>query len=174
MNTGQMLLSLGAVLLLSILTLRVNSNQLTTQEAMYNTKFGILAVSLATSFIEEASERAFDEKSIDDFITSPNKFTSSGSFGPEPGINPDSTWEFSDSMETFDDFDDFHDWTETITTMPSAEFNINCQVNYIDLSMPGLITTNKTWNKQLTVYVTSPSMSDTIIITKIFSYWKFP
>ncbi len=141
---------------------------------MYNTKFGILAVSLATSFIEEASERAFDEKSIDDFITSVSKFTSSGSFGPEPGMNPDSTWEFSDSLETYDDFDDFDGWTETITTMPSAVFYINCKVDYIDLLVPGLITTNKKWNKQLTVQITSPSMTDTIRMTKIFSYWKFP
>lgn len=174
MNTGQMLLSLGAVLLLSILTLRVNTNQLTTQEAMYNTKFGILAVSLATSFIEEASEKAFDENSIGNFVTSLSTFTPSGSFRPEPGMNPDSTWEFSDSLETFDDFDDFNGWIDTITTMPSAVFNINCKVDYIDLSVPGLITPSKTWNKQLTVQITSPSMTDTIRMTKIFSYWKFP
>ena len=47
MNTGQMLLTLGALVILSLLTLRVNSSQLSTQDTMQNSKFGILAVSVA-------------------------------------------------------------------------------------------------------------------------------
>ncbi len=70
MNTGQMLLTLGALILLSTLTLRVNSSQLTTQDTMQNTKFGVLAVSVASSIMEEASEKAFDEKSVEDFVSS--------------------------------------------------------------------------------------------------------
>ena len=53
MNTGQMMITLGAVLLLSTIVLRVNSSQLSTQDSMQNTKFGILAISLATSVIDK-------------------------------------------------------------------------------------------------------------------------
>ncbi len=167
MNTGQMLLTLGALVLLSLLTLRVNSSQLTTQETMQNSKFGILAVSVASSIMEEASEKAFDENSIEDFVTSLTSLTAKGSFGIESGEN-------ADSSSTFDDFDDFDGYTATITDMPSAIFDVSCTVNYVDPDVAGFTTTSNSWHKQLIVSVTSSSMVDTIKMTKIFSYWKFP
>ena len=54
MNTGQSLLSIGALFLLSLTVLRVNNSILTTDSVMQDTKFGILATSLATSLIEQA------------------------------------------------------------------------------------------------------------------------
>lgn len=167
MNTGQMLLSLGALILLSFLTLRINSNQLTTQDIMQNSKFGILAVSVASSFIEEATEKAFDENGLENFITSLSTLTAKSDFGPENGENPDSSY-------TFDDFDDYDGYTTEISNIPSAVFDVACTVDYVDPDVQGFITTSKTWHKQLVVRVTSPSMRDTIEMTKIFSYWKFP
>jgi len=167
MNTGQMMLTLGALVLLSLLALRVNSSQLTTQDTMQNSKFGILAISVASSIMETASEKAFDENSVEDFVPSLTLLTPKGSFGTESG-------ESSDSSDTFDDFDDFDGYTTTITNMPSAIFNVSCTVNYVDPDVAGFITTSNSWHKQLVVRVTSSSMVDTIKMTKIFSYWKFP
>ena len=167
MNTGQMLLTLGALILLSTLTLRVNSSQLTTQDTMQNTKFGVLAVSVASSIMEEASEKAFDEKSVEDFIDDKKKLTKRDKFGTDSGEN-------ADSSNTFDDFDDFDGYSIIDTSMPSAIFNVSCKVNYVDPEKTGFITNKSTWHKQLIIKVTSPSMADTIQMTKIFSYWKFP
>ena len=44
MNTGQIMITLLALILLSLLTLRVNSSQLSTQDIMQNDKFGMLTV----------------------------------------------------------------------------------------------------------------------------------
>ena len=55
MNTGQMMLSIGALILLSTVVLRVNTSFLTTKQVMNESKFGVLAVSLAQSVIEEAT-----------------------------------------------------------------------------------------------------------------------
>ena len=41
MNTGQMFLTAGAMMLIAILVLRIGSTQLTAQDAMENSKFGI-------------------------------------------------------------------------------------------------------------------------------------
>ena len=167
MNTGQMLLTLGALVLLSTLTLRVNTSQLTTQETMQNTKFGVLAISLATSIMEEASEKAFDESTVDDWVDNINLLTSKNKFGADTGENPDSS-------NTFDDFDDFDGYSIVDSTMPSAVFNISCIVDYVDPDDADFLTITSTWHKQLTIKVTSPSMADSIEMTKIFSYWKFP
>ena len=164
MNTGQMMLTLGALILLSLLTLRVNSSQLTTQDTMQNTKFGVLAVSVASSIMEEASEKAFDEKSVGGYIDDTKNLSKRNSFGTDSGEN-------ADSSNTFDDFDGY---SIIDSTMPSAVFNVSCIVNYVDPDKTGFITNNSTWHKQLIIKITSPSMADTIQMTKIFSYWKFP
>ena len=164
MNTGQMLLTLGALILLSTLTLRVNTSQLTTQETMQNSKFGVLAVSVASSVIEEASEKAFDQNTVGEFVSSLSGLTPAAGLGPGGG----------ETHDNFNDFDDFNGYKDTITDMPSAIYNVSCVVNYVDPDIEGFISNNRTWHKQLTVKVTSPSMADTIQMTKIFSYWKFP
>ena len=167
MNTGQMLLTLGALVLLSLLTLQVNSGQLSTQVTMQNSKFGILAISIASSFIEEATEKAFDENSTEDFVTLLSSLTSRGNFGPDNGEKPL-------DKDTFDDFDDYHGFATTITDLPSAVFSVVCTVIYVDPDVSGFISLKNTWHKQITVTVTSPSMSDEIQMSKVFSYWKFP
>jgi len=167
MNTGQMMLSLGAMILLSFLILRVNGSQLTTQDTMQNTKFGILAVSLASSVLESASEKAYDEKSAGNFVSKLSKLTDENKFGTDGGEDPD-------SISTFDDFDDFDGYTVADSSLPSAVFNINCKVQYVDPDVGGFVTSNKTWHKMLTVTVSSPSMMDTIKMSKVFSYWKLP
>ena len=56
-----MLITVGAMILLSLVILRVNNGFLYTETALMETKFNVLAVSLATSMIEEATSKAFDK-----------------------------------------------------------------------------------------------------------------
>ncbi len=65
MNTGQTMLAMGAMMLLSFLVLRFNSIHLTSAQASYNSKFGIVATLLANSLIEEAQDKAFDAVALD-------------------------------------------------------------------------------------------------------------
>lgn len=55
MNLGQSLLTIGALTLLSIMVLTINRNNLNTETILHESKFGILAVSLGTSILEEAN-----------------------------------------------------------------------------------------------------------------------
>lgn len=55
MNTGQMMLTVAAIFLLTLVILRVTSNLLTTDNVMNNSKVSLMAVSLATSLMEEAT-----------------------------------------------------------------------------------------------------------------------
>lgn len=167
MTTGQMLITVAAMLLLSLLVLRVSSTTIVTQESMQNSKFGVLATSLANSILEEASMKFFDENSIGTFITDVNDLTNTVDFGIEAGEN-------SDSVETFDDFDDFHNYTKTYDNLPSAVFVVTCEVSYVDPDIGGLVTANRAWHKMLIVNVTSPSVNmNPLVFRKVFSYWKF-
>ncbi len=166
MNTGQTLMTVGAMLLLSILILRVNNTFLTTSTAFMNTKFDILATSIATSEMEEISKLAFDQYTASNPATSLSQLTAPGNLRTESGENPN-------DPSTFNDIDDYNGYTRIDSTMPSAIFKIRCTVNYVASTTPNVISTSATWNKKITIYVSSISMMDTLKLSTIYSYWYF-
>jgi MSHA pilin protein MshD len=163
MNTGQMMLVIGAMLLLSTITLRVNTNNLMNATMRDEAQFGILATSLATSLIEEASSKAFDNITDTTSVSSTNALTEVSDLGPD-GI---------ETYDTFNDFDDYKGYTRDDTTMQSAPFHIDCDVYYVSSSNVEITSSVKTWHKKITVKVTSDFMNDTIETSSIFSYWTF-
>ncbi len=60
MTNIQMILALGAMILLTILITNTNKNSLNVEDVMYDSNFGITATSIASSIIEDASKKRFD------------------------------------------------------------------------------------------------------------------
>lgn len=172
MNTGQTLFAIGAMLLLSLTVLRINNNILLTDSMLIDSKYGIIANSIATSLIESATEKFFDANTKEGpcLLTAltypPNK--ESGETNPS----------------NFDDFDDFNDYTQT-DTINSVVFYTKCKVAYIDPNPgdPGSldnVVSARTWNKKISVDVTWRMndqiigvTSDTVKQSTIYSYWYF-
>jgi len=164
MNTGQSLLSIGALFLLSLTVLRVNNSILLTDSVMQDSKFGILATSLATSLIEKASKKAFDANTYSNSVSALNELTSAGGLGPGSGETaPDSC----------NDFDDFNGYTDSVTTLPSANFYLEAKVCYVNPNTPDVKLNTQSWHKKMTVIVASTSSQDTIRLSTIYSYWHF-
>ena len=163
MNTGESLITIAAMLLLALTVLRVNNSLLTTDTVLLDTKFGVLAVSLATSVIEEANKKPFDQAGVSDAISNIAALTPPGSLGPTGG----------EKYPNFDDFDDFNGYKDTVTNLPSANFYVSCKVCYINPNNPDVTSGAATWHKKITVTVTSPSMTDTFRLSSIYSYWYF-
>ncbi|MFZ1289831.1 MAG: hypothetical protein WAR79_07060 [Melioribacteraceae bacterium] len=169
MNTGQTLITIAAMAMLSSTILNVSRNSLTTSLSMSETKYKILAVSLANTIIEEASSKSFDEKTTENNIV-----TNSSDL---------STILKSDAGETlrklFDDFDDFNNYQETTdadSTYDYATMNISCSVKYVD-PFTSLDSVNyNTWHKRITVTVNSPYFNEgkeNITLSKIISHYYF-
>ena len=161
MNTGQMLLSLGALILLSTMILRFNRAVLTSDEVMYNSKFNVLASSLCTSLIEEARGKAFDQETDSAAVTKTDQLSTT--MGPD----------FGEKYESFNDFDDFDGFVKVDSTMPSAIFYVTSKVTYVEANNLLNIVTKKTWHKMITVTVMSSSMKDPVQMSSTFSYWFF-
>jgi hypothetical protein len=162
MNTGQMMLAVGAMILLSLVVLRVNNNYLSTDTVMMESKFGVLATSLAQSLIEEASGKAFDEHTKGVAILDSTLLTPPALLKNEGEVYPD-----------YDDFDDYNGFQKDVTNLPSAIFHIECKVNYVNAETPDIVENHVTWNKKISVTVSSPSSKDTVKLYSIFSYWYF-
>jgi len=161
MNTGQMLLSLGALIFLSTIVLRFNRAVLTSDEVMYNSKFNVLAASLCTSLIEEARGKAFDQETDSAAVTKVDQLSTT--------LGPD----FGETYETFNDFDDFNGFVKVDSTMPSAVFYVTSKVSYVEANNILNILTKRSWHKMITVTVMSSSMKDPVQMSSTFSYWYF-
>lgn len=164
MNTGQSMLTLGAIMMLSFITLRINANIIQAQGGIQNAKFGILATSLATSMMERASRLAFDDASVDIDITTTSSLTAWNALGPETG----------ETITTYDDIDDYNNYSFIESSLPSAVFKIQCSVFYVNPEVSlSTLTSTSTYHKNFTVAVSSVSMKDTIRLSSIYSYWFF-
>lgn len=159
MNLGQSLFAIGALLILSLTVLRMNNNILGTEEVVLDSKIGVLATSLGTSIIEDASKLAFDDNTKANPISSLTALTPSLSLGQEiEGV--------------FDDFDDYHNYVQhdTIYTIP---FSSHCTVSYIEPKDLNASLSTRTWHKKLTISISSPFSRDTLELSTIYSYWFF-
>lgn len=168
MNTAQSMLAIGSMMLLTFLILRFNSIQITSEEAAYNAKFGIVATSLANSLIEEAKDKVFDESVFDTTkaIVSPSDF--SIHLGKEG----------SEKYPNFDDFDDYNGLyvLDTLSlknpqTGRATAFEIRSSVDYVNDSNPDAKSGYNTYHKRLIVSVFSNAMVDTIKMSTVFSFW---
>jgi len=163
-----MLLALGAMILLTILLLNVNRNTLNVEDVMYDSNFGITATSIASSVIEDASKKRFDNT----FYVDSNRVYNPADFTPAANLGADSGEDIT-NPKTFNDFDDYDNYSTVDSTMPSAVFNVLCKVNYVNDSALDDSSNTQTFHKKITVKVWSKSMRDTMVMSSVYSYWNF-
>jgi hypothetical protein len=185
MGSGQMLLAVAAMSLLSLIILSANSNLLENEQVVMDSEFSIAAISLSTSLIEEAQGKVFDEASVDSGLNATTQLTPTSYLGKDAL----EYYHTSDSTKSdYDDLDDFngffieyvHDTTKAmIATYRGdargfrADYFVRAKVEYVNVSGSAVTpTTNQTWHKRMTVTVTSPSSRDTLAFPTIISYWN--
>jgi hypothetical protein len=184
MNTGQTILTIGAIVLMGLTVISVNSSSLQHGAVLMQTKIGVYAISLAQSTIEDASGKAFDEASvISDIPTDASGLallTAYNALGPEENSTfaPPLYVEHANDKSTFDDFDDFNNFRESKFVAGVDTMKIVSTVMYIDPANPDGSTNTKFWDKKINVKVWRPSYEtnarqDTVKMSYIFSYWIF-
>ncbi|MBI1937587.1 MAG: hypothetical protein HYS25_05630 [Ignavibacteriales bacterium] len=174
MNTGQMLITIGAIFLLSMVILTTNRGLITTNATMVDNRYGILGVSLATSTIEKATSRAFDNNTDTLSIDALSSLTNVNQLGLEAG-------ESSNNPDGFNDIDDYNCYKVTPRvdslsfegTNRKIAFNTYCNVDYVSVNDPRTVLNQRSWHKRITVRVISPGMTDTIKMSSVYSYWYF-
>lgn len=168
MNTGQMLLTSAAVVLLGITVLTVNRSFNQQGTVLEQTEVGVYAISLATSVVEEASGMAFDQATVDNSITSTSSLTNANNLGPESGetTSPATT-------ANFNDFDDYNNLTMGTRIAGVDSFTVKSKVYYVDPSMPNTVSSARTFFKRIDVRVYGSVSADTISMSYIFSYFMF-
>lgn len=153
----QSFLALGAMVILSLVSLPFNTNMLQNTSNEIENKIYLTAFSLADDMIEEIKQKSFDEKTIDFQAIGINQLTEPGSLGKETG----------ESWPNFDDVDDYKGYSKIIS-LPHAEgYNINCNVKYVDSNGDDIV--KQSFYKKVTVTVTSKYLSYPMNLSFIFS-----
>ena len=149
------MLTIGAMLLLALVSLRFDSTVLENNTVEIENKVYLTAFSLADDLIEEIKQKAFDERTIDFQAIGQNQL--SYPLGRESG----EVWPF------FDDLDDY-DGYQKIVDLPHAEgYNITCRVNYVDSDGKDLFTPS--YFKKVTVIVSSDYLRSPLFMSFVFS-----
>jgi hypothetical protein len=173
MNTGQSILTVFAMVLLSTLVLRVNGLLFNSGIVVTNSKLGLTAISLAQSRLEEIKSKAFDQNTVSNTVSSLNSLTAASALGPQTG----------ETYPNFNDVDDYNGFTTTDTVqinpnLPRSGSNLDYfkeidSVVYVSSTSPDVTSSTQTWNKKITVKIKHPQMTDTIKVSTVFSYFVF-
>lgn len=202
MNLGQMMLVVATLSILGLLTLSANRTILGANQTQANSEFGVTAVSLATSVIEEAMGTVFDSAIGDTSIgtiTSLSSLTAPGSLGHSV---LESYRKVAPGTRDFTDFDDFKRLflvykspNDTVSTAGSDyefivpglrnKYFVRVNVTYVSSSSLNDTSSARTWHKKMVVTVTSPfprigsvaqqrqdSLANTLVFPAVMSYWN--
>lgn len=182
-----MMLTMAAAFLLSITILTLNRELCNTNSVMSSSRYDIMAVSLGTSIIEDATSMAFDEKTVSGALTDSTQLTAPSSLGVDSG-------ESGSNPAGFDDFDDYNVYNNSdashlpkldtlivnSTTNQKVIFKTICKVDYVSTANPATTSANRTWSKRLRLFIYSNDLADpvtlatdTIKLSTVYSYWYF-
>jgi hypothetical protein len=182
MNTGQMLLAIGALILLGTTVLSVNSSTLNQGTILRQTELGIYAVSLATSYMQKARGMDFDEFTVGGLPLARTPTPGGGVLSATLGR--DGTTEVSSFDNTFDDFDDYNRFVKDTAIASVDSFHISSVVFYVGQAPPYAPDAGPTWLKQMDIAVNgsisrsvfeNPGTNggiDTVKMSYIYSYFQ--
>lgn len=174
MGTGQMLVTIGAIMLLGTIILTTNRGISNSSEVLLKTSFGLEEVSLATTYIQRANDLAFDENDKNGtLITLPSQLTAAASLGYENNDPAD-----------LDDVDDLNGkpgvadgFRLDSVDLATGKYYVKTQVHYVSLSNldPPTWPTSPTFHKRLDVWVWNSvnGPSERLHMSSILSYWGF-
>jgi len=172
--TGNYLLTVGALALLSILILSTNNSIQNNDISITESKIIITGTSLGQTLIDEIRSKVFDEAEISGSVSSESDLSSS--LGPDGGENftmPDSAVSNTFlSASNYNDIDDYNGYIRIVDTPNAENFTLTCSVTYAELSNPDVSAGSKSYCKKVTVTVTSPFFSSipSIVLKYAFTY----
>ena len=159
MSNVQSMLTIAAMILLAIISLRFNSAVTETSNAETNNKVYLTAFSLADNLIEEIKSKSFDQTTVNFPTTNPASLTPSDSLGPDSG----------EVYPYYNDIDDYNGFQDTITAPYFETYYVSCSVQYVSANDPDEVSSTQTFYKKVSVTVSSPFIDHSVYLSSIFT-----
>lgn len=155
----QSMLSLGALLIFSLISLRFDSAVLQNVEMEVENKVYLTAFSLADDLIEEIKQRAFDQQTLVFKSITPAALTPSANLGIESG----EVW------PNFNDIDDYNNYSKPVSLPHAENYSVTCIVNYVQESDQDQLSSSQTYFKRVDIFVDSPYLGHQLKLSYIFT-----
>jgi len=177
MNTGQTIITMGALILLTVAVLNFNKTLSYSDISLAQNRYRLEALSIITSYIEQASQYYFDEVSTD---TTSAKQLSDFTLPNNLGFD-------SNDNSIIDDFDDFNNYTVIDTGISGIMYRVHFKVDYVKLQGDQVVTSsNKEYNKRMNIsvtdnfsdpliykYINGQKVKDTLSVSFVNCYWFY-
>jgi hypothetical protein len=172
-----MMLVLGALMLLSMLSLSVNSMFIDKTTTMLDAEANLDAVSIAQSMIDEIMTKSYDAATISAKVYSADQFTAASGLGPNSSEaaqvgTPDAATPFA-SVAAFSDVDDYNNYRRTVANPRLGNFTVIDTVFYVLETNPDTKTTSRTFHKKIVVTVKHRNMLRPLQISDIAVYRRY-
>lgn len=158
-NNVQSMLSIGALLIFSLISLRFDNSLLQNVEIEVENKVYLTAFSLADDLIEEIKQKAFDNSTVIFKSITPSQLTQPNSLGKESG----EVW------PNFNDVDDYNNYSKPVSLPHAEKYTVMCSVNYVQENDPNQISSVQTFFKRIDVNVSSPYLKHEVKLSFIFT-----
>ena len=167
MQSGQTFLIIGAFVLLSTMTLNVNSTLIGTSTTGLEMEATLDAMSIGQTLLDEILTQDFDRKTTGGIrVYSPDSLTAPVNFGPDgtaekisgnQGIDTSSTDSFQ-SLTRFNDVDDYNGYCRLSWSPRFGWFTITVHVDYVNEDNLYVVLTSQSFYKRVVVTVTHPNL----------------
>lgn len=155
-DTSDLLLVLGAIVIFSIAVLNVNRGITRNQLLMTQAELEYTGIALGQDLIDEARIKAFDEATTTATPSNiPGAFSQANKFG---GAND------GEAYPAYDDFDDYDGYQRQDTTEHGI-YRVTASVVYVTENAPNTAAGGKTAFKRLNVVVSSPFLDHDITLS---------
>jgi hypothetical protein len=164
MNSGQSFLTIGAFVVLSSLTLNVNSQLIGTSTTGLEMEATLDGISIAQTMLDEVLTKEFDQHTAGGARAfSASELTTTVGFGPEgtseviSGLDSSRTADFQSQIR-FNDVDDYNGYTRRVWNPRFGWFNVAVSVSYANEDNPNIIQTDRSFYKRVAVTVNHPNL----------------
>lgn len=190
MNTGQMLTVMGALALLSLLMLTVNSMIVTQTTSNLESEATLNAISLAQSLLDEVMTKAYDDSMYlpnPPFSkTNPKRIWDTTGFTPKSLLHPTAaenalvpqpdflmTTASYHSELYYSDMGDYNGYIRDVLTPVMGTFRLQVTVDYSSEAHPDQSTPTRSYFKKIIVTVTHLNITHPFTLTDVAVYRRF-
>ena len=182
MNLGQMLLVVGALAILSMLTLAINSSILQAYVVSYDSEATIDAMSIGQSMLDEILVSHFDSLTCTtQIVLVPSACTPASRLGAD--IDSEKTFASSivsypdtapfKSQLKYNDIDDYNHYTRIVRSPHLGNFTVRDSVFYVQESNLDVYSGTQTWYKKILVTVSHPKLFQPLKLQSLVVFRRY-
>ncbi len=161
MNTGQIILTVGAMMLFSFIVISFGDLQSNFTTISLMNESIVTGSGICQSIVDEINAKSFDETTVGGAITVKEGLTVSASLGPDGGET---------NYLLYDDVDDFDNHARTVSSERLGDFVATVTVSYVNFDTPDTESMTRSFYKKVSVEVTTDLLDGTITQTSVVSY----